>query len=94
LNNIKLDHADVFETVQLLAASVNKLFSAAKDADERCQQLTNGSGYCFLLGSLEKLVKCCGILESKTASIACSKLCENRSVMCFNSIKAGSGSLF
>jgi hypothetical protein len=53
LNNIKLDHADVFETVQLLAASVNKLFSAAKDADERCQQLTNGSGYCFLLGSLE-----------------------------------------
>ncbi|XP_052083064.1 conserved oligomeric Golgi complex subunit 7-like [Mytilus californianus] len=53
LNKIALDHEDVFETVQLLAASVNKLFAVAKDADDRCQQLTNGTGYCFLLTSLQ-----------------------------------------
>ena len=53
LNNIRLDHEDVFETVQLLAGSVSKLFSVAKEADERCQQLTNGTGYCFLIESLK-----------------------------------------
>ncbi|XP_060062709.1 conserved oligomeric Golgi complex subunit 7-like isoform X2 [Ylistrum balloti] len=53
LNNIRLDDAEVFETVQLLAASVNKLFNVAKDANERCQRLSNGCGYEFLLNALK-----------------------------------------
>ncbi|XP_021349091.1 conserved oligomeric Golgi complex subunit 7-like [Mizuhopecten yessoensis] len=53
LNNVRLDDAEVFETVQLLAASVNKLFNIAKEANERCQRLSNGCGYEFLLDALK-----------------------------------------
>lgn len=53
LNNVRLDDSEVFETVQLLAASVNKLFNIAKEANERCQRLSNGCGYEFLLDALK-----------------------------------------
>lgn len=53
LNNIKLDHEEIFETVQLLAASVNKLFNFSREANERCQQLTNGCGYVSMLDALK-----------------------------------------
>ncbi|XP_076469947.1 conserved oligomeric Golgi complex subunit 7-like isoform X2 [Babylonia areolata] len=50
LDNIPLDHEEIFDTVQLLAESVSKVFSAANTSSERCRQLTNG--FCFL-GLLE-----------------------------------------
>ncbi|KAH9519599.1 Golgi transport complex subunit 7 [Bulinus truncatus] len=46
LDNIKLDHEEVIDTVQLLSESVTKLFSAALEANDRCQKLTNG--FCYL----------------------------------------------
>ncbi|XP_053401502.1 conserved oligomeric Golgi complex subunit 7-like isoform X2 [Mercenaria mercenaria] len=53
LNNIKMDHTEVFETVQLLSQSVSKLFSIANQADERCVKLTNGCCYVSLLQALK-----------------------------------------
>ncbi|XP_046553450.1 conserved oligomeric Golgi complex subunit 7-like [Haliotis rubra] len=49
LNNIRLDHEEVLDTVQLLGESVNKLFHSANEANDRCQKLTNGYGYVSLL---------------------------------------------
>ncbi|KAK3584557.1 hypothetical protein CHS0354_030563 [Potamilus streckersoni] len=53
LNNIKLDHEEVFETVQLLSQSVNKLFNIASQANERCIKLSNGCSYVSLLEALK-----------------------------------------
>ncbi|XP_056005871.1 conserved oligomeric Golgi complex subunit 7-like isoform X3 [Ostrea edulis] len=53
LESIKLDHEEIFETVQLLAVSVNKLFNFAKEANDRCLNLTNGCGYVFMMDSLK-----------------------------------------
>ncbi|KAK7114475.1 conserved oligomeric Golgi complex subunit 7-like [Littorina saxatilis] len=50
LDNIKLDHEEIFDTVQLLSESVSKIFSAANNSSTRCLQLTNG---CCFLGLLE-----------------------------------------
>ncbi|XP_059142129.1 conserved oligomeric Golgi complex subunit 7-like [Physella acuta] len=49
LDSIKLDHEEVIDTVQLLAESVTKFFSAANSANERCIMLTNGFCYSGLL---------------------------------------------
>ncbi|XP_013073398.2 conserved oligomeric Golgi complex subunit 7-like isoform X1 [Biomphalaria glabrata] len=46
LDSIRLDHEEVIDTVQLLSESVTKLFSAASEANDRCQKLTNG--FCYL----------------------------------------------
>uniref|UniRef100_A0A0B7AI87 Conserved oligomeric Golgi complex subunit 7 n=1 Tax=Arion vulgaris TaxID=1028688 RepID=A0A0B7AI87_9EUPU len=46
LDTIRLDQEEVIDTVQLLSESVTKMFSAAKLASERCQQLTNG--FCYI----------------------------------------------
>lgn len=53
LESIKLDHEEIFETVQLLGRSVNKLFNFAKEANERCLNLTNGCGYLFMMDALK-----------------------------------------
>ncbi|XP_041376538.1 conserved oligomeric Golgi complex subunit 7-like [Gigantopelta aegis] len=53
LNNIPLDHMEVMDTVQLLGESVNKLFNAANQANERCQKLTNGFCYEGLLAAIK-----------------------------------------
>ncbi|KAL8588662.1 hypothetical protein ACOMHN_001979 [Nucella lapillus] len=50
LDNIPLDHEEIFDTVQLLSESVSKIFSAANTSSERCRHLTNG---CCYLGLLE-----------------------------------------
>ncbi|KAH3692541.1 conserved oligomeric Golgi complex subunit 7-like [Dreissena polymorpha] len=53
LENIKLDHAEVFETVQLLGQSVSKLLSVANHAVDRCVRLTNGCCFVQLLHALK-----------------------------------------
>lgn len=53
LNNIQMDHTEVFETVQLLSQSVSKLFSVGNKANERCVKLTNGCCYVSLLQALK-----------------------------------------
>ncbi|CAG5116805.1 unnamed protein product, partial [Candidula unifasciata] len=53
LDNIKLDHEEVIDTVQLLSESVPKMFSAAKLANDRCQKLTNGFCYIGLMDALK-----------------------------------------
>lgn len=53
LEKIPLDHVDVFETVQLLAQSVNKVFSVATKATDRCVKLTNGCCFVPLLQALK-----------------------------------------
>ncbi|KAK3085428.1 hypothetical protein FSP39_003139 [Pinctada imbricata] len=53
LDKIKLDHEEVFETVQLLSASVSKLFAAAKQANQRCLDITDGCGYVFMMEALK-----------------------------------------
>ncbi|XP_064611193.1 conserved oligomeric Golgi complex subunit 7-like [Liolophura sinensis] len=49
LDNIRLDHQEIIDTVRLLGDSVSKLFSAANQANERCLKLTDGCGYLSLL---------------------------------------------
>ncbi|XP_062594246.1 conserved oligomeric Golgi complex subunit 7-like isoform X1 [Saccostrea cucullata] len=53
LESIKMDHEEIFETVQLLARSVNKLFSFAEEANKRCLNLTNGCGYLFMMDAIK-----------------------------------------
>ncbi|XP_052816204.1 conserved oligomeric Golgi complex subunit 7-like isoform X2 [Mya arenaria] len=53
LNNIQLDHSEVFETVQLLGQSVSRLISAANQATDRCVRLTNGTCFVSLLQALK-----------------------------------------
>ncbi|KAL4234116.1 Golgi transport complex subunit 7 [Mactra antiquata] len=53
LETIKMDHVEVFETVQLLSQSVNQLFSCANKANERCLKLTNGCCFVALLKALK-----------------------------------------
>ncbi|KAK7454688.1 hypothetical protein BaRGS_00039554, partial [Batillaria attramentaria] len=49
LDRIKLDHEEIFDTVQLLSESVSKIFSAANTSSERCRKLSNGCCYLDLL---------------------------------------------
>ncbi|XP_025115675.1 conserved oligomeric Golgi complex subunit 7-like [Pomacea canaliculata] len=49
LDNVRLDHEEVFDTVQLLSESVNKIFSAANMSNDRCRKLSNGCCYRALL---------------------------------------------
>jgi hypothetical protein len=53
LDNIKLDHSEVIDTVQLLFESVSKLFAGAQEANERCQKLTNGLCYLDLMSAFK-----------------------------------------
>ncbi|ESO86524.1 hypothetical protein LOTGIDRAFT_194952 [Lottia gigantea] len=58
LDNIKMDHEEVMDTVQLLSETVNKLFSAANKANTRCQKLTNGFCYVGLLDAYKTYFLC------------------------------------
>jgi len=51
LDNIRLDHSEIIDTVQLLSESVAKLFAGAQEASDRCQKLTNGLCYLDLLSA-------------------------------------------
>ncbi|GAB1599817.1 conserved oligomeric Golgi complex subunit 7-like [Argonauta hians] len=53
LDNIRLDHAEIVDSIGLLGESVSKLMSSAKKAYERCVQLTDGFGYLYLLEALK-----------------------------------------
>ncbi|ELT88100.1 hypothetical protein CAPTEDRAFT_161050 [Capitella teleta] len=48
LDSIQLDHEEVLDSVNLLAESVGKVFSTAKQAQDRCLEFTNGCGFIML----------------------------------------------
>ncbi|XP_014785708.1 conserved oligomeric Golgi complex subunit 7 isoform X1 [Octopus bimaculoides] len=53
LDNIRLDHEEIVDSIGLLGESVSKLMSSAKKANERCIQFTDGFGYLYLLEALK-----------------------------------------
>jgi len=53
LDKIILDHSEPIDCVRLLVESVNKLFTAANKANERCIYFTNGCGYVSLFAALK-----------------------------------------
>ncbi|VTJ63481.1 Hypothetical predicted protein [Marmota monax] len=55
ISAVPLEHGEVMDCVQELSHSVNKLFSLASAAVDRCARLTNGLGTCGLLTALKSL---------------------------------------
>ncbi|KAM4829783.1 conserved oligomeric Golgi complex subunit 7 isoform 2-T2 [Thomomys bottae] len=55
ISAVPLEHGEVIDCVQELSHSVNKLFSLASAAVDRCAQFTNGLGTCGLLTALKSL---------------------------------------
>jgi len=57
LDKIVLDHSEPIDCVRLLVESVNKLFIAANQSNERCISFTNGCGYVSLFEALKLYFK-------------------------------------
>uniref|UniRef100_A0A8D2HFE5 Conserved oligomeric Golgi complex subunit 7 n=1 Tax=Urocitellus parryii TaxID=9999 RepID=A0A8D2HFE5_UROPR len=55
ISAVPLEHGEVMDCVQELSHSVNKLFSLASAAVDRCARFTNGLGTCGLLTALKSL---------------------------------------
>ncbi|KAM9210877.1 conserved oligomeric Golgi complex subunit 7 isoform 2-T2 [Dugong dugon] len=55
ISAVPLEHGEVIDCVQELSHSVNKLFSLASTAIDRCVRFTNGLGTCGLLTALKSL---------------------------------------
>ncbi|XP_006730882.1 conserved oligomeric Golgi complex subunit 7 [Leptonychotes weddellii] len=66
ISAVPLEHGEVIDCVQELSHSVNKLFSLASAAVDRCIRFTNGLGTCGLLSALKslfaKIITTCGEL--------------------------------